>query len=295
MIRYIAIFFIVIFQVLSGQNFRSADSDFYFDIGYSRESSGEYYDSDGNNIHWHPDTTSYPGYYREYTFQYSKNSVKLNGGYRLLNNLDIFAGLDLCFYNLNEKYISDNVSKKVNRVKLNEIRFETINIGANYFIFDSINYLIASVSSKIPFESESEVAISDNNDFLSSPPAEILSGLNGGIYLKNIFLGAKTKYNYRSGEYSDRLIFSAIFGFTKIENTMLRIQSNYYHSLEELPEGKRFNIREMTTHGTFIDIGFGFWGRFSERYIASFDYNIRPYGENIWSSGSLILKFGINM
>lgn len=277
------------------QHNRAEKSKLFLQFDYSKSTGGEYYNEDGNKIHNHYDSTSFPGFVRKYAFEFSEHRFEINGGYEVLKKLDIICGFAIHHYSLQENFTTDTVAKQVKRAELLKTRFDNIKLGADYYLLKTNNFVKLRLLGTIPFSQEdTNVEINDNNDFLSSSPYEILAGIRAGMFAPKSYFEAETYYNYRSGDFSDLLIFGGTLGLSTVENTMLRIQARYIYALEnsEIPQ---FNIRQMVTNGSYLDIGFGFWAMFDDQYYFSFDYKLRPLGENAWNSGTIKATFGVNI
>ncbi len=280
--------------LFSQHNRLSEDSDFFIEFNYNKATGGEYYDSEGNQVHNHLDSTTYPGYTREYAFELSRHIFELKGGYEVLKNLDIIAGTQLHFYSLQENFTTDTVSRTAKRSDMYETRLDNIELGANYYLHKTNDFLRLRLSTRLPLsQSDTDVRLQKHNEFLSSSPYEFLAGLDGGYFFTKTYFGGEAYYNLRSGDFSDQLITGATFGLSTVENTMLSLNARYVMALEDNPY-QDFNIRTLPTHETYFDIGFGFWIFFSEKYYFNFNYKLKPLGENTWNAGTINATAGFN-
>jgi hypothetical protein len=270
------------------------DAKYFLQFQYDKNTGGEYYDSDGNGVHIHQDSTTFPGYTRNYSFELSRHIFEISGGYEVLKNLDIIGGTQLHYYSLQENFTTDTVIRDVKRAELTDTRFANFEIGANYYLHKTNDFLRLKLSSRLPFsQSDTDIKIENSDDFLSSNPYEILAGIDGGLFADKFYFGGEFLYNYRSGDFSDLMIFGGTFGLSTVENTMLKITARYIMPLEENPN-KSFNIRQFPAYENYLDFGFGFWILFSEKYYAQFDYKLRPYGVSAWNSGTVNFVMGVN-
>jgi hypothetical protein len=87
-------------------------------------------------------------------------------------------------------------------------------------------------------------------------------------------------YNFRSGDFSDRMIFDFLIGFSNIPNTEIFANVRYINSLGEYEEKFKANHWSSVLWEKSVEVDFGFKIFLSEQLYANLGYSLSVWGKN---------------
>ncbi len=256
-----------------------------------------------------------------YIYDMKYYTFDLQFKYDFTDNLSVYLKLPYSMYNYVESDLLEytdstksgggtyNRTKESARFTVADLslsQFDYYGIGFNYVITNTEYYSEVNFEYRLPPGSHKGVFDDPGYKMLSDGANEFLAGFKVGYISPNTNLSANVRYNYRDEEFVDQLIVNTVFGFSKVEDTELRVKLDYISSLSGFdnvrflfpPKGSSsqevyLNLRQSVVQEDYLSIGIAFWAEFFNNIENEFSYSVRLFGTNTRNQGifSVVTSF----
>jgi hypothetical protein len=232
----------------------------------------------------------------QYTTSFSKQIYTLKVGYLGLKNFEIYAKIPFAYYNILEKMQYDENLRRQELSSDSKFKVEGFELNGNY-VFDFNKVRVGLLGDLfIPFykyENPTEnfsttINFDDTLALLNLLEKEISLGRDFeatfGTKFDFIFEPVKLSlsgfYNFRGGDFSDRLLLDFFIGLSNIPNTELYANVRYVNSLGKYEEKFKVNSWSSVLWEKSIEINPGFKIFLTEQLYANIGYSLVVWGKN---------------
>lgn len=233
---------------------------------------------------------------RTYTFNYSENHLGLALKYDLSKKLMLFSKAPFAMYSLSEKYKwyeadTNNIKYEQNEYKeFSRNILKYLSLGFNYNFFDKKAKGDFLFEARLPVGAQDNPYIRDTTELMLTNVFEIITGLGFKIDFDQSGIESFLKFNYRGGDFSDRILFYSTYNFQTVENTMLGILFEYNHSLGGFRNIPIVNPRYPTLAENSLLLGISFNIFVEDTYLLRLSYKISVLGKNTLNNGVVCIK-----
>ena len=278
------------------------------------KSSSSYFDKDKKNqmtdtIYYRADDDTVDMAY-PYTTDFEQEVYYIN--FKVYNPFDVCFIKDVSFFktinlelpfvstSIEEKFMYDslNYSRRYTRNKDGRFGLDGISLGINVFDMDikPINFKIFSnlyfPIYKYKSKSDSTNDIMNNKRIELGRETELMFG--GSIFssFSTVCLGLTGAYEYRAGDFSDRILTNFHFGFSSVKNTEIYLSVDYIWSLGDYKDEYKVSHWRTNLYEKYSNVGVGFRILFTENLYANVGYKIRVWGTNSIAENIVLLNVG---
>ena len=99
-------------------------------------------------------------------------------------------------------------------------------------------------------------------------------------------------YEYRAGDFSDRILTNFHFGFLSVKNTEIYLSVDYIWSLGDYKDEYKVSHWRTNLYEKYSNVGVGFRILFTENLYANVGYKIRVWGTNSIAENIVLLNVG---
>jgi len=246
-----------------------------------------------------------------FIYEFNAKTIAFETSYSVNRNLTLNLNIPFTFYSLDEKRHVDTTYKYYDPtykdslnyhnvyydvlLNTNKSRLDYFLTGAKYNLLND-NYNVAlGLNIKIPTGSEQPPISDSSNGFLGDEPFEFFAGTFLGYHSMKYMCGLNVTYNFRAGDFSDRLIFRLEGGLATVPNSSLKLVATYVKSLKTKEGAVYFHPRRLTRWEEYLETGLEFHFDFSKDYYIDFSYHLHLTGINTYHGGYYIVGVGIKL
>jgi len=271
--------------------------DFEAQLSFSYHTSSGFFDKNGKLVSDLPDTVSFPGVPRQYTFDLNRYTFDFDFKYFATSDITLNARFPVTFYFLDEIFLEyldiENQKRYMREYKerLSHTRIDYFGLTAMYSLSDSkfINKYFAEI--RIPSGNHDGIR-NDTRELWSDGALEFLPGFLVGFATDKATVEIGAKYNYRGEDMTDRVMGNLNMALHTVPGTRFYGFVEACYNVTEGDDNYEFNIRQMPWQDEYLDAGVGFKFVVEQLYIGDFSYRIRIDGKNAWNHAAYFINFG---
>jgi len=243
------------------------------------------------------DTTT--EYKLRYITDFEQQKYNLHIGYIGLENFYVYATLPFVNTKVTEKFAYDtNMVRRMIRNKKSDTYFEGINFDMGYtFHFEKININLMS-ELFVPFGNWNAPlnldtsALTDNKWINLNRKFELNLGTTFDIKLNNLYFQIGGLYNYRGGNFSDRIFANFLVALSNIKNTEIFANLKYKTSLTDYKEEYAVSFWEYPIWSKTLAVEVGFKMFFTDAFYINVGYDICFWAKNSLAKRSVNINAG---
>ena len=252
-------------------------------------------------VFYHTDTTtdSTSEYRYQYTTDLSQQKYNLHIGYIGLENFYIYAKLPFVYTNVKEIF-SQNENMPQRRIKNDESDnyLEGINFDAGYILpFEKIDiHLIGGAFFPFgkwhkPIDLDTSAPINDKWLNLNRK-TELNIGTIADIKLKPIHFQIGCRYNYRAGNFNDRILINFLVGLNSVDNTEMSANLKYNTPLSNYKEEYAISFWAYPFWSNTLDLELRYKMFFTDKFYIDVGYDLPLYGKNTLAIKTVNISIG---
>lgn len=301
-IAKVIITFLLLTTTLNCQFLFPKKSKFNIDLNFNYSTSSSYFDKTSTQQYDYPDTlivkkVNFPDdtVTRKFLYEFREYGLNIGANYKLTNRFVAGIELPISVYTLNEKYHQGDTTITDGNYQKGDYsiaRFKYYGLKGQFLLDSGILTSTTDLELRIPMNFSNGIQ-SGTNPIQIYQAYEILAGYGVNLNLGNGWLQGKVKYNYRTGDFRDRLMEMIEAGFTTVPGTYLKAFLEASQSLASYDKAVEFYPGKTILQDDYYALGIAFNIIFNNGFYTNFSYSIRLYGKNTMNLGSFNFNTGI--